>query len=89
MEQHAREIQLEGGELKEMQALTSAVETDLLKLADHVLVTLYGKAHGIRIKSVHVNPNNTKIMIYDEKLHLIGVWEKPPGVCRGPRKGEK
>lgn len=83
-----KEIQLSGSDLDEMQTLTRRVQTDLLKVADRVLTVLHGDAHGVRIRSLHFIPNNSKTGIYNEQLVLIGVWEDPPGVCRGPGAGE-
>ena len=82
-------IQLEGRELERVSRLSDRIESDLLKVAERVLTTLYGKGHVQKVGSLRVFPNNSKIMVYDEKLTLVGVWENPPGVCRKPRKGEK
>ncbi len=89
MKTEPRRVQLEGKELDTMARLTNRVEGDLLKFAERVLTYLYGKSHGLRVKSLRVVPNNLKIAVMDEKRNVIGVWENPPGVCRRPRRGEK
>jgi len=89
MKNQPQKVQLEGNHLKKMEGLTDRVEKDLLKLADSALTYLYGRSHGHRIKSLRVVPNNLKIAILNSRAQVIGVWEKPPGVCRMARKGEK
>ena len=84
-----KKVQLEGGDLDKMQALTDRIEKDLLKLSDKVLTHMYGREHGHSVKSLCIVPNNVRIAILNSRAQVIGVWEKPPGVCRAARKGEK
>ncbi len=89
MSEPNQEVQLQGQALEEARAAAAQVERGLLAFADLTLTHLYGAGHGHRCKAIKIFPKNTRIAIYDERLHLIGVWENPPGVCRRPRKGEK
>jgi hypothetical protein len=89
METRVPDVHPQGKQLSGIRRVTKVLEGNSLKLAARVLNLIYGADHDYVVKAIRIHPNNAKIMIYDEKLRLIGVWQDPPGVCRKPRKGEK